>query len=859
MPVIPGSLGVAKTDLGRIQPLRALFLREANFQVRYNACHERGWTDSYLLTIGGQAWKEQRDSVVSARTSNETGRCLTRADFRKVCVNGFGDRGNAYAHSMTWFRDHLYVGTTRANLANRALQIRNRTPERMEGVVWPVRIPASYWENDLRAQIWRLEPESGAWTNVYTSPLVKGKDGFDVPLSVGFRCMSVFQGESDDAEVLYVPTWASHQTPSSLLLRSSDGTDFQVVSEPGSAVPENKARSFRGILPFRQYLVASPVVGQARFEPNIAGHTVLLASRDPARGNWEPACEPGFGDPNNVSAFQMAVLDGHLYAGTLNINEGFQIWKTAGDSDPPFRWKKVLGFGAGRGRLNQIAMSMTPFRGALYLGTGIQNCSFDYDYNVGPAPPEILRLHPDDTWDLVVGEPRVTRGGLKIPVSGLGAGFESPFAGYLWSLAVHDGWLYAGTAVWTMFLRYRQGGENLPEVLRSLFEAKLPHGYDRLESFLEQYGGCHVWRTRDGSSWVPVTQNGFDNCYNLGVRTQTSTPHGLFLGTANPFGPEVAVRRIAGFRYEWNATGGLEIWQGRLEEKGPRTAGPLPSRVLAVDSHRLGVVDARDMSERQAAALAQAFFDRTPWRAMGYWRSGVRGAPAACETLMAEVLAFFPPGAERIVDVCAGDEGVLRFLLECSSIAEFAAVIDDHSLQVGALELARDGRASVLKRGMLYRRDLLAAFDGALWVDGLSPRSVRLVRLLRQTAWALKPGGTLVAFETLRRRRRPGQASVADDPYASSVPELRRHLIEAGFRDPTLVEATAPSWSAFRENLSRWLTLSASSGEIPEVSLEAVERRWCGRSQEIVGSVFIVAQKRRGVHHRRDNHAGEQS
>lgn len=41
-----------KTDLLRIQPLRALFLQEGNFQVRYNACHERGWTDSYLLTSG---------------------------------------------------------------------------------------------------------------------------------------------------------------------------------------------------------------------------------------------------------------------------------------------------------------------------------------------------------------------------------------------------------------------------------------------------------------------------------------------------------------------------------------------------------------------------------------------------------------------------------------------------------------------------------------------------------------------------------------------------------------------------------------------------------------------------------------
>lgn len=40
---------VRKTELETILPLRQLFLQEANFQIRYNACHERGWTDSYLL------------------------------------------------------------------------------------------------------------------------------------------------------------------------------------------------------------------------------------------------------------------------------------------------------------------------------------------------------------------------------------------------------------------------------------------------------------------------------------------------------------------------------------------------------------------------------------------------------------------------------------------------------------------------------------------------------------------------------------------------------------------------------------------------------------------------------------------
>jgi len=43
--------GAVKVALERILPFRDLFLQEANRQVRYHACHERGWTDSYLLTI----------------------------------------------------------------------------------------------------------------------------------------------------------------------------------------------------------------------------------------------------------------------------------------------------------------------------------------------------------------------------------------------------------------------------------------------------------------------------------------------------------------------------------------------------------------------------------------------------------------------------------------------------------------------------------------------------------------------------------------------------------------------------------------------------------------------------------------
>ncbi len=44
-------LEVRKTELSNILLLRGLFLQEANTQIRYNACHERGWSDSYLIMI----------------------------------------------------------------------------------------------------------------------------------------------------------------------------------------------------------------------------------------------------------------------------------------------------------------------------------------------------------------------------------------------------------------------------------------------------------------------------------------------------------------------------------------------------------------------------------------------------------------------------------------------------------------------------------------------------------------------------------------------------------------------------------------------------------------------------------------
>ena len=48
-------LEVRKVTLKDIEPLRLLYLQEMNVQVRFNKCHDRGWSDVYLVTLNGVA------------------------------------------------------------------------------------------------------------------------------------------------------------------------------------------------------------------------------------------------------------------------------------------------------------------------------------------------------------------------------------------------------------------------------------------------------------------------------------------------------------------------------------------------------------------------------------------------------------------------------------------------------------------------------------------------------------------------------------------------------------------------------------------------------------------------------------
>ena len=445
----------------------------------------------------------------SSSSTPEQPKALTAGNFRRIAERGFGDGCNSYAYSSVWFEDHLYVGTVRNVLPLIAI----RWPFELKFAVPPVPIPADYTDLDLRGQIWRYSPARGDWQRVYRSPMAPGYGGTRAPVAVAFRSMTRFQGKSDPRPAIYTLPIVGRNSLGSVTLRSFDGENYEELPPPRLAGEKERFGSFRAVAPFKGRLFVAP--SHTKGDPtktttqaNITDVVEVRCSEDPASGIWHASSPRFFGDPANVVVFDMAACGDFLYAGVGNIRQGFQLWRTTAEGDPPHHWEKVLDRGADRGPLNQAPISFAEFQGDLYLGTAIQNGGWDRTNNVGPAAAEVIRVHPDKSWDLVVGDPRMTRQGLKVPTSGLGAGFDNPLGVYMWRMCAHDGALYVGTHDLSTFTIYANQSQ-WPERVRRLLE------YVDSDQFLRFRGGFDLWRTTDGDNWVPVTRNGFSTSTEL--------------------------------------------------------------------------------------------------------------------------------------------------------------------------------------------------------------------------------------------------------------------------------------------------------------------------------------------------------
>lgn len=482
---------------------------------------------------------------------------LRQGDLALVGVGGVGDGYNSYAHAMMPWNDKLYVGVSRCVFQSLALHRHSTNWNNIDH--WPVPFPAQgldglYTHLDRRGQIWCYDLIANSWQKIFVSPTFTGDKGEAVPREFGYRCMALHRWPGEEDDHIYITTTATGRSPGSTLLRITSAGEFQRFGDYGlMGLPVTSVRS---LVSFQGSLFASPS-GAKGSRSNTCDFPAVFRCDDPTGKEWRKVSQDGFGDASNITVFCLYTGRDYLYAGTLN-NSGCQVWRTNGAMvGDTCEWECIACDGAGRGSLNQAVACMCEFNQSIYVGTGIQNGGFDIANNIGPAAAEIFRINSDGSVEVVVGSRRKELA-QSDPVSGLGPGFGNPLNGYIWSMCVHQGWLYAGTCNIGVMLNYVNLG-----ALGDKGQRLLKHV--GVENIMKEQAGAELWKSPDGENWVPVATGGLGNKFNLGVRNLISYQSRLIIGTANPFGPSIFNKCLDGSWVETqNPRGGFELFVSGL-------------------------------------------------------------------------------------------------------------------------------------------------------------------------------------------------------------------------------------------------------------------------------------------------------
>jgi hypothetical protein len=211
--------------------------------------------------------------------------------------------------------------------------------------------------------------------------------------------------------------------------------------------------------------------------------------------------------PEEITAFELETFNDCLYIGTgTNVfapgldAEPFSVLRTDAHGAPPYTPIPVISQGGYRRPWPSYSVvSMHVFKGDLYVGTD--------------RPAELFRIHPDDTWDLIVGSPRWTPDGLRRPLSGMDVGFDNPFNIHIWRMQTHHDRLYVGT----------------------MDQSTKWRDVPLLGRWLGPMMGFDLYATSDGEDFVMLTRDGFGDKFDVGLRNFASTKYGLVLGTANHY------------------------------------------------------------------------------------------------------------------------------------------------------------------------------------------------------------------------------------------------------------------------------------------------------------------------------------
>lgn len=457
---------------------------------------------------------------------------LKTSDFRLISLNGFESEDHAadrndYAWSMAYFQPdgsdegHIYVGT-----GNDMLGLMFRGMAAMFGggdledvAVFPPEI------RRYRGDIFGV-----AWEKVFDYRNVETAPNFE---TIGFRYLTSYRAQSDNVNYLYAATFGEEAT----IWRTATG-------EAGSW---EKAWSSGGIGSVRMMAEHNGVLYLALANDAPEGERIAKIWATDGADFW-PVVEDGFGDENNFGMASVISYNNYLYAGTMNLVDGYQIWKLEGP-DEGTAPQLIVGNG-GPSPVNESAITPCIFQGKLYFGNMIYHMTSIMN---GLKGSDIIRISQDDTWESVIGPDGI---------GGYGSGFNHWPNTYIWSMCVHGEWMYAGTYDQVTSLSAMLDAIN--GMVAGFMPFKSTHADDgalaaedtlMLDAAAKAasptevlfHGGADMYKTQDGVTWHPVTLDGLGDVGNYGFRTMVSADGRFYVGTANPYD-------------------GLEIWCGRSSD-----------------------------------------------------------------------------------------------------------------------------------------------------------------------------------------------------------------------------------------------------------------------------------------------------
>jgi hypothetical protein len=516
--------------------------------------------DHYQLRLGDNSF-----SMIYARVMAQENQQNGQPGLTRVATNGFGDQANTESWSMAWFNNQLYVGTGRevycVTNADAAIEaglpglyppaIGNCTPD--------------YHHLPLQAEIWQYTPQTDTWVRVFQSPnslTTTDNTGATVPTAreMGIRsltavteptpvgcgtagnpaCTVALYAGTVTSAAIFEPNHTAGGWPPPRILRSVDGVTWnalpqetgtflgnlsQISAAGASQQFQNLGIRSGGQLDGVLYLQVGDYSGVGQVIGSIPG-------TDPAGGNnnYQFVSPPAL----TLPVWILREFNGFMYAATGNpYSSGsggpptqYGVWKTNGTGTAPYTWTPVIDSNGAfaTGLISNYGLSLEIFSDTVVPGGcpatagtvtgGAGGCLY-----VGTdQPSEMVRIHPDttgqvpvnnpggttdtnDSWDLVVGNPRTIPAGqpgagqLVAPISGIGQSFDNGFT-------------------------FDESGDSANQ--------------NGDAANWSQEFGTDLFRTPDGIHWTAVTKDGLGDGMNTGGRSFQATPFGLYWGTARP-------------------------------------------------------------------------------------------------------------------------------------------------------------------------------------------------------------------------------------------------------------------------------------------------------------------------------------